>query len=54
MNLLAVFIGLAIANFGVQYFKLDPDYLVALERSYFQGVGFLTYWICSKFVWGEK
>jgi hypothetical protein len=43
-----------IGNFAAQYFKADPSYMVAVERSYFQGVALLGYWIVDKFVWREK
>jgi hypothetical protein len=49
MTALRVFVALALANFVVQYLGQE-DYLVALERSYFQGVALVTYWFIVTFV----
>lgn len=48
MKELAVFVGLMMANFAVQAFHTNPDYLRAFEVSYFQGLALLTMWICRK------
>jgi len=49
MKALKVFIGLALANFFIQLVG-EGHYLVALERSYFQGVALLTYMIIDRFL----
>jgi len=46
MRLFAVFVGLAIGNFFAQSLSGD-NYELALERTYFQGLALLTYWICT-------
>ena len=49
MKLLKVFIGLLLANFFMQFIG-NENYMVALERSYFQGMALLTYWVIDTFV----
>jgi hypothetical protein len=49
MKALKVFIGLALANFFIQLVG-EGHYLVALERSYFQGVALITYMIIDRFL----
>jgi hypothetical protein len=54
MNALLVFVSMLIGNVVAQYLKADPNYIVAMERSYFQGCALLTYCAMNKFVWGES
>ncbi len=54
MKALLVFISLLIGNVVAQYLKSDPSYIVAMERSYFQGYALLVYWFMNKFIWGES
>ena len=54
MKALVVVIGLLFGNFIAQWLKADPQYIVALERSYFQGAAVLTYWAMDKFYWKTK
>jgi len=54
MKALIVFIGLVAGNILAQWLNADPQYFVALERSYFQGCAVLTYWAMDKFYWGNK
>ena len=53
MKALLVFISLLIGNVVAQYLNVDPSYIVAIERSYFQGWALLVYCAMNKFVWGE-
>ena len=53
MKELAVFIGLLSANFIVEALTTEL-YMVAVERSYFQGIALLTYWLCTKVIGNEK
>lgn len=54
MKALLVFISLLIGHVVAQYLKADPSYIVAVERSYFQGWALLVYWFMNKFVWREE
>ena len=47
MKELTIFLSLSAANLFVQFFTSER-YEVALERSYWQGIALLTYWICRK------
>jgi hypothetical protein len=47
MRELSVFLSLSAANLFVQFFTSE-SYTVALERSYWEGIALLTYWICKK------
>jgi len=42
-----VVLGLAIANFGWQYFCASPDYAHAALQSYENAVGILIFIICA-------
>ena len=53
MKVLLVFVSLLIGNVVAQYLKADPSYIVAAERSYFQGWALLVCWFMNKFVWSE-
>jgi len=39
-----VFFALLASNFLYQALLADPNYIVALERTYFQGSAILLYW----------
>lgn len=54
IKLFLVFIGLTFGSLVYQSFKPEPDFMVVLERSYFQGVAFLTYWLLERFVWESE
>jgi hypothetical protein len=54
MKALLVFLGLTFGNFIAQCLKADGEFIVAFERSYFQGWALLTYWAMDKFVWSTK
>lgn len=47
MRELRVFILLVIANFFAQAI-MSGDYFLAIERSYFEGIALLTYWLTKK------
>lgn len=51
MKELSLFVGFLAGNFLVQWWNLEPRYMVAVERSYFQGLALFTYWVLDKFVW---
>jgi hypothetical protein len=51
MKALAIFVGLLVGNFLVQWWKVEPQFMVAVERSYFQGMALLTYWVLDRFFW---
>ena len=53
-KLFLVFIGLTYGNCVYQSFKPEPDFLVAIEHSYFEGCALLTYWFMEKFFWGSE
>ena len=42
MSKLAAAIAIMFGNFVFQYFELDADYMIAIERSYFQGIAMLA------------
>ena len=49
LKLLAVLFGLAIGNFFAAFITTEL-YMVALERTYFQGIALFSFWICSTFL----
>ena len=51
MKALSVFTGLVIANLAYQFTSADPAYVVALERSWFQGTALLCYYLMDRYVW---
>lgn len=51
MKALSVFTGLVIANFAYQFTNVEPEYIVALERSWFQGTALFCYYLMDKYVW---
>ena len=51
MKALSVFTGLVIANIAYQLVSDNPNYLVALERSWFQGTALFCYYLMDKYVW---
>lgn len=53
MKALSVWFFLALGNFAYQYFYPVPDFAVALERTYFEGVALLTYYLMDRFVWRD-
>jgi len=53
-KLFLVFIGLAFGGCVAESFKVDPNFFVVAERSYFQGWALLTYWFCERFWWKDQ
>lgn len=53
MKVLLVFVFMAIGNFAYQFFYPESNFLVAFERTWFQGSALLTYWLMDKFVWSD-
>ena len=53
-KLFLVFIGLTFGGYVYQSFKPDPDFMVVVERSYFQGWALLTYWFMERFIWNHE
>ena len=51
MKAFIVFIGLMFGNVLAQWLKAEPQYFVAIERSYFQGAALFAYWALDKFYW---
>ena len=43
-----VIVGLAIGNFIYQMFMAEPNYFVALERSFFQAIAVVAYIFFTK------
>ena len=41
-------LGLTVGNFAYQLFLAEPDFFVALERSYFQALAIFLYFLTSK------
>jgi hypothetical protein len=41
-------LGLTVGNFAYQLFLAEPNFLVALERSYFQALAIFFYFLTSK------
>ena len=39
----ATILALSFANFAYQYFQVEPNYSVALDRSFFQAIAILAY-----------
>jgi hypothetical protein len=54
MKALVIFIGLTFGNFVAQWIKAEPLYVVAIERSYFEGCALLSYWFMDKFFWKDS
>jgi hypothetical protein len=46
MKEFVVFVGLSSGNFVAELFS-NQNFELATERSYFQGVALLAYWICT-------
>lgn len=53
-KLFIVFIGLMFGGCVYQSFKPEPNFLLVLERSYFEGWALLTYWFMEKFIWKDE
>jgi len=51
LKLFLVFIGLVVGGCVSESIKTDPNFMVVLERSYFEGWALLTYWFFEKFIW---
>lgn len=47
MREIRVFVVLVLANFFSQYL-FGEQWMLAVERSYFEGIALLTYWLCRK------
>lgn len=50
-KLLIVFIGMLFGGMVAESFKIDPNFWVVAERSFFEGWALLTYWLMEKFMW---
>jgi hypothetical protein len=53
-KLLCVAVGCTLGNLIVQALLPEPNYAMALERSYFGAMALLTYWICERFIWSHN
>ena len=54
MKAFLVFFWLAVGAFVYQWVQAEPNYVAAVERSYFQGVALFTYWVLDSFIWRDK
>jgi hypothetical protein len=49
MKILPIILGTVAGHIAYQYFGGTSDYSVAFERSYFQIMGVISWWLCVKY-----
>lgn len=51
---LGLIFGILSGNFIYQLMTTSPDWGIAIERAYFQGLAFLAYYLCVRFLFKES